>query len=100
MRRRGTRCGQSRREYGVDLYPEGPLSAYRTYAQLAELYREYLNGTGGPAAPPGTSDHNLGIALDWPRRRCGRSWTRSGRPSGWAKGTAPKEWWHITYVGR
>ena len=50
--------------YGVDLYPGGPLSAYRTYDQQAELYQQYLDGVGAPANPPGTSEHNLGTAVD------------------------------------
>src|SRR3954451_15798963 len=29
---------ESLRLYGIDLYPGGPLSAYRTYAQQAQLY--------------------------------------------------------------
>ena len=43
--------------YGVDLYPGGPASAYRTYEQQSELYQQYLDGTGAPANPPGTSTH-------------------------------------------
>ena len=50
--------------YGVDLYPAGPLSAYRTYEQQAELYQQYLDGIGAPANPPGTSSHELGVAVD------------------------------------
>ena len=68
--------------YGVDIYPGGPLSAYRTYDQQAELYQQYLDGVGPTAAPPGTSEHNFGTAVDLaPRRRCARSSTRSAAPT-------------------
>ena len=50
--------------YGQDIYPDGPASAYRTYDQQAELYQQYLDGTGAPADPPGTSSHELGTAVD------------------------------------
>jgi LysM repeat protein len=91
---------ESLREYGVDLYPEGPLGAYRTYDQQAELYRQYLNGTGAFAAPPGTSEHNLGIAVDLATPEMRSIVDSIGPAFGWAKVTAPKEWWHVTYVGR
>ena len=50
--------------YGVDLYPGGPASAYRTTEQQQELYDLYLSGQGAPANPPGTSTHETGIAVD------------------------------------
>src|SRR5690242_17282632 len=43
--------------YGVDLYPAGPLSAYRTSAQQGEMYELFLSGVGSPANPPGYSSH-------------------------------------------
>ena len=55
---------QSLSLYGIDLYPAGPLSAYRSYAQQLYLYDLYLSGQGSLAAPPGTSSHEYGIALD------------------------------------
>jgi LysM repeat protein len=91
---------ESLNDYGVDLYPEGPLGAYRTYAQQAELYREYLNGTGAPANPPGTSEHNSGTALDLATPKMRSIVDLIGPAFGWAKVTSPKEWWHITYAGR
>jgi hypothetical protein len=72
---------ESLSEYSVDLYAEDRLGAYRTYAQQAELYREYLNGTGAPAAPPGSSEHNLRRTRPGHAGDAVRSWTRSGRPS-------------------
>jgi hypothetical protein len=80
--------------------PEGPLGAYRTYAQLAEPYRECLNGAGVPCHPAG----NL-RAQPGDRTRLATPEIRSivdsiGPAFGWAELTSPKEWWHITYVGR
>ncbi len=61
----GTRCARSRCSlYGIDLYPAGPLSAYRSYAQQLYLYDLYLSGQGSLAAPPGTSSHEYGTAID------------------------------------
>jgi LAS superfamily LD-carboxypeptidase LdcB len=90
---------ESFNRYSVDLYPEGPLGAYRSYAQQAELYREYLNGTGAAADPPGTSAHNLGIALDLATPQMRSIVDSIGPAFGWAKVTAPGEWWHVTYLG-
>lgn len=45
----------------------GPLrinSGGRTYAQQAQLYAAYKAGRGNKAAPPGTSLHESGIAVD------------------------------------
>lgn len=40
-------------------------SGYRSRATQARLYRDYLNGVNlYPAAPPGTSDHERGLAID------------------------------------
>jgi LAS superfamily LD-carboxypeptidase LdcB len=90
---------ESLRIYGIDMYPEGVLGAYRTYAQQAELRRAYLNGTGAPAAPAGASEHNLGIALDVATPQMRWVVDQIGQRYGWAKVTAPSEWWHVTYVG-
>lgn len=37
---------------------------YRTYAEQAELYQRYVNGTGNLAAKPGHSTHGLGLSVD------------------------------------
>jgi hypothetical protein len=50
--------------YGIDIYPGGPVSAYRTYEHQSELYDAFLAGHGAPANPPGTSSHELGTAVD------------------------------------
>jgi len=38
-------------------------SGYRSLAKQRALYRRYLRG-GTPAAPPGQSPHNFGLAVD------------------------------------
>lgn len=89
---------ESLRSYGQDLYPAGPLSAYRTYEQQAQLYQDYLNGVAPLAAPPGTSAHEGGRAvdIDTPEMR----WVvdQIGPAFGWAQLEAPGEWWHINYA--
>ncbi|MGH2987012.1 MAG: LysM peptidoglycan-binding domain-containing protein, partial [Solirubrobacterales bacterium] len=40
-------------QFGVDLYPGGLLSGYRSYEQQAYLYDLFLSGQGAPANPPG-----------------------------------------------
>jgi LysM repeat protein len=85
--------------YGVDLYPGGPLSAYRTYDQQAALYQQYLDGTGPPANPPGTSEHNLGTAVDLQTEEMRSVIDSIGGYYGWGKISAPSEWWHVTYFG-
>jgi LysM repeat protein len=84
---------------GVDVYPAGPLSGYRTYAQQAELYRLYLAGEGPLAAPPGYSTHESGRALDLGSMSGRQAVDELGSPYGWEKVEAPTEWWHVNYVG-
>jgi hypothetical protein len=84
---------------GVDVAPAGPLSGYRTYAQQAELYRRYLAGQGPLAAPPGTSVHETGRALDVATPGGRQAVDLLGSPYGWRKTEAPSEWWHVNYVG-
>jgi len=88
------------RTYGIDIYPGGPLSAYRTYAQQDELYRAFLEGRGAPANPPGTSSHEEGTAVDLASRPMRRVIDQIGMEYGWSKVHAPGEWWHVDYVGR
>jgi LysM repeat protein len=82
--------------YGVDLYPGGPASAYRTYEQQSELYQQYLDGTGAPANPPGTSTHEQGIAVDVAEPQMRDVIDQIGGGYGWS-GTIPSEWWHVEY---
>jgi len=89
----------SLRDFGIDLYPGGPFSAYRSYAQQLYLYNLYLSGQGNLAAPPGTSSHEYGYALDLADPSMRAVVDQIGANYGWAKTEAPEEWWHINYVG-
>jgi LAS superfamily LD-carboxypeptidase LdcB len=85
--------------YGIDLYPGGPASAFRTYAQQAELYQAFLAGLGAPANPPGSSSHELGTAVDVPTFEMRSVIDQIGWKYGWGKVHAPGEWWHVDYLG-
>ena len=84
--------------YGVDLYPAGPVSGYRTTAQQQELYDLYLSGQGAPANPPGTSSHEDGLAVDLAEPIMRDVVDDIGSAYGWS-GTIPSEWWHIAFGG-
>jgi murein DD-endopeptidase MepM/ murein hydrolase activator NlpD len=90
---------QSLSLYGVDLYPDGPYSAYRTYDQQAYLYDLYLSGQGAPANPPGTSSHELGTAVDVATPEMRWVIDQIGYQYGWGKVHGPDEWWHVDFVG-
>jgi hypothetical protein len=85
--------------YGVDLYPSGPVAAYRTYEQQAALHQLFLDGGGAPASPPGTSSHELGTAVDVETQEMRWVIDQIGWKYGWAKVHGPSEWWHVDYVG-
>jgi hypothetical protein len=85
--------------YGQDLYPDGPLSAYRSYDQQAYLYGLYLSGQGAPANPPGTSSHETGLAVDVATPEMRWVIDQIGAGYGWGKLHAPGEWWHVDYLG-
>jgi D-alanyl-D-alanine carboxypeptidase-like protein/LysM domain-containing protein len=85
--------------YGIDLYPGGPLSAYRTYDQQAELYRAFMGGYGAPANPPGGSSHELGTAVDVQTPEMRWVIDQIGWKYGWTKVHGPGEWWHVDYLG-
>ena len=85
--------------YGIDIYPGGPVSAYRTYEQQAALYEDYLNGIGAPANPPGTSPHERGVSVDVPTTEMRWVIDQIGWQYGWGKVHAPGEWWHVDYLG-
>jgi LAS superfamily LD-carboxypeptidase LdcB len=90
---------QSLSLYGTDLYPAGPLSAYRSYSQQLYLYDLYLSGQGSLAAPPGTSSHEYGAAVDLADPSMAAVIDQIGGQYGWAKTEASSEWWHVNYVG-
>jgi len=85
--------------FGTDIYPGGPVSAYRTYEQQAELYRAFLAGYGAPANPPGSSSHELGAAVDVESPEMRQVIDQIGWKYGWGKVHAPGEWWHVDYLG-
>ncbi len=85
--------------YGTDIYPAGPLSAYRSYDQQAQLYADYLNGVGPLAAAPGTSAHETGTAVDLQDPAMRSAIDSIGWAYGWGKTEAPDEWWHINFGG-
>jgi LAS superfamily LD-carboxypeptidase LdcB len=88
----------SLRELGTDLYPFGPDSAYRSYGKQVEAWR--LFKAGGPeAAPPGTSAHGLGKAVDLASLEMRTAVDKLGGRFGWAKTEVPSEWGHVNYVG-
>jgi LysM repeat protein len=86
------------RELGIDLYPFGPDSAYRSYGKQVESWRIFRAG-GPEAAPPGTSAHGLGKAVDLASLEMRRAIDVLGPRFGWAKTEAPTEWNHVNYVG-
>jgi LysM repeat protein len=85
--------------YGIDIYPGGPLSAYRTYEQQADLYEAFRAGHGAPANPPGSSSHELGTAVDVETPEMRSVIDQLGWKYGWSKVHGPNEWWHVDYVG-
>ena len=90
---------ESLRVYGTDLYPDGTLSGYRSYAQQLYLYNLYLSGQGSLAARPGDLLPRVRHrarprrALHAHRGRPDRRQLRLGQDE------APDEWWHVNYVG-
>ena len=85
--------------YGIDIYPAGSLSAYRTYEQQSYLYNLYLQGLGAPANPPGTSSHEYGTAVDLASPEMRTVVDNLGPTYGWGKVHGPDEWWHVDYYG-
>jgi LAS superfamily LD-carboxypeptidase LdcB len=86
-------------QFGIDIYPAGPLSGYRTWEQQSYLYNLYLSGTGAPANPPGTSSHEYGTAIDLASPEMRTVIDQIGPAYGWSKIHGPDEWWHVDYVG-
>jgi LysM repeat protein len=90
---------ESLRLYGQDLHPNGPLSAHRSFEQQATLYEQHQSGAGPLAAPPGTSAHELGTAVDLAAPEMRWVIDRIGPAYGWGKTEAPGEWWHVNFGG-
>jgi hypothetical protein len=77
-----------------------PLNdGYRSYAEQAELYRRYRNGTGNLAAPPGHSNHGLGLSVDIDTRNPQTvPWLRKHAAAYGFTNDVPSEPWHWTYL--
>jgi LAS superfamily LD-carboxypeptidase LdcB len=93
---------------GVDLYPLGGASAYRTFEQQVELKQMWTaRGKPGNAATPGTSNHGWGLAVDAGSGSPGVDQTmwkalrEIGPNFGWSwdEGQRVGEPWHFRYVG-
>lgn len=82
-------------QFGIDLFPDGTLSGYRTYDQQAYLYDLFLQGVGAPANPPGTSTHELGVAIDLSDPAMRSVVDQIGSAYGWYG--IDSEWWHIEF---
>lgn len=85
--------------YGIDLYPAGSYSAYRSYGQQLYLYNQYVSGAGALAAVPGSSAHEYGTAVDLADPSMRTVIDQIGPTYGWTKTEASSEWWHVDYVG-
>jgi Lysozyme like domain/D-alanyl-D-alanine carboxypeptidase len=92
------RMDAAARAAGLDLHVN---SGYRTYAEQAQLYRDFQNGTGNPAAPPGRSTHGLGLSADInvtdPRVQ---AWLRKNAARYGFVNDVSSEPWHWTYRHR
>lgn len=62
------------------------------------MYEAYLNGTGPLAAPPGTSAHESGHAVDLEAEPMRYVIDQIGSAYGWGKTAACDEWWHINHT--
>jgi hypothetical protein len=76
------------------------ISAWRDSSVQAYLYDLFIRGLGNLAAPPGSSDHERGIAIDlssgipWAQKNCTKyGWYNSGMTF------SQKEPWHFDYRG-
>ena len=80
----------------TDIYPAGPISAYRSYSEQVKAKEIY----GSNAATPGTSNHGWGLAVDLQATRMRWAIDRVGAQFGWAKkwSDASWEWWHIKFA--
>ncbi len=89
-----TRMYASARKAGVNLQP---VSAYRSTAQQARLYKLYRQGRGNLAARPGRSNHEKGIAVDvavGSTRSKAYKWLHAHAAQFGFKRTVPIEPWH------
>jgi lysozyme len=78
-----------------DIYPEGPLGAYRDFAGQVLCRKQF----GSNAAIPGTSNHGLGHAVDVASHHMAGLVDEHGGVFGWHHWDAKWEWWHREYDG-
>ncbi len=88
----------AREQFGIELYPAGTMSAHRTAEQQQYLYDQFLAGLGAPANPPGSSTHEVGVAVDVATPEMRDVIDQIGGAYGWS-GTIPSEWWHVSWGG-
>jgi hypothetical protein len=88
-------CRDYCKAQGMDIYPSGPISAYRSYEEQVQAKAEY----GSNAATPGTSNHGLGMAVDLDTTAMRAVIDKYGAQFGYSKSwsDASWEWWHILY---
>lgn len=72
-------------------------SSYRTYKKQAELYDKYLYHGGNLAARPGTSYHEIGIAVDVDSVYYNQPVVRSALTSGGFNRSVEGENWHYSF---
>lgn len=90
------RMDAAARTAGIDLHV---VSGYRGYAEQSSLYQKYLAGNGNLAAPPGRSDHGLGLSADIVTNQNPKvlTWLRANAGKFGFVNDVPSEDWHWTY---
>jgi hypothetical protein len=92
-----TRMKQDSADAGAPLVV---VSGFRTFEKQAELYRLYQAGKGNLAAPPGRSNHEDGVAIDWNAAQQSSAqykWlAKNGESYGFIR-TVSSEPWHWEY---
>ena len=83
--------------YGArgDIYPEGPLGAYRNFEGQVLCKKQF----GTNAATPGRSNHGWGHAVDVAEHHMADLVDEHGGAFGWHHWDAKWEWWHREYDG-
>jgi LAS superfamily LD-carboxypeptidase LdcB len=75
-------------------------SGFRTYKKQAKLYKQYRQGQGNLAAPPGFSNHESGRALDlYITDHDALAWLQKHAATYGFHRTVPGEAWHWEYLG-
>lgn len=74
-------------------------SAYRSSAEQAVLYAQYQAGEGPIAAPPGSSMHNKGLAIDFANEPGAYDWLKSNATNYGLHNFDPEPWHYSTTGG-